>query len=307
MSTEEVIHPLDKETLHLFALKGREKGSPDPFNPNGAPVRRVIQILRDLAKKPLPELRVLDLACGEGVYAIETALRGASVLALDGRTERMNKGKEAAERLKLNRLRFEQNDVRRVNIETHGQFDIVYLLGILYHLDVPDVFYTLENIYAIVQDFVVIDTHISLNGKDKTSYKGSIYMGAKWREHGDNDPEDLRQGRLLASLDNAYSFWFTRESLIKLLGDIGFTSIFECHAPLDPTKQSNRVTLIAMKGKRTRISAYPWMNDKTDEEIKTILLRVIGKISVNPKSFRAILKTSITRFFRSLGYEIRRL
>ena len=43
----------------------------------------------DLTTNPIEQVSVLDLACGEGVYAIEAALRGATVLAIDARTERM--------------------------------------------------------------------------------------------------------------------------------------------------------------------------------------------------------------------------
>ena len=47
----------------------------------------------DLTTNPIEQVSVLDLACGEGVYAIEAALRGATVLAIDARTERMGIGR----------------------------------------------------------------------------------------------------------------------------------------------------------------------------------------------------------------------
>src|SRR6476646_8759794 len=36
-------------------------------------LRRIVQIISDLSQKPLNSLRVLDLACLEGMYAIEMA------------------------------------------------------------------------------------------------------------------------------------------------------------------------------------------------------------------------------------------
>jgi hypothetical protein len=42
-----------------------------------------MQLIRDFAKAPFNELRILDFACGEGVYAIEAALRCANVVAFD--------------------------------------------------------------------------------------------------------------------------------------------------------------------------------------------------------------------------------
>ena len=88
-----------------------------------------MQLTRDLAGRPFETLRILDLGCGEGVYAIEAALRGAEVLALDARTQRMALGAACAARHDVRRVRFVQEDVRRVTRATHGTFDVVYLLG----------------------------------------------------------------------------------------------------------------------------------------------------------------------------------
>src|SRR6185312_7210034 len=101
---------------------------------------------RDLAGRPFDTLRILDLGCGEGAYAIEAALRGAEVLALDARTQRMALGAACAVHHGLRRVRFVQEDVRRLTRTTHGTFDVVYLLGLLYHLDVPDLFSVLEHV-----------------------------------------------------------------------------------------------------------------------------------------------------------------
>ncbi len=303
MLTEDLVFSLDQAALDLFAAKGRESELPDPHNPNGVALRRVMQIVHDLAQRPLADLRVLDLACGEGVYAIETALRGASVLAVDGRTERMSQGQEVATRLGLRHLRFEQNDVRRVRLETHGQFDIVYLLGILYHLDTPDLFETLEHVHALCRDFIVIDTHISLEAQEEAAFRGRAYRGSRWREHEERDPEELRRSRLQSSLDNLHSFRLTRESLVRLLADIGFTTVFECYAPRDPFKPADRVTVAACKGNRAHIAAYPWINGKSDEEIAAILHSPARR---SPRRTGG-LASALNRLLRAAGYEIRRL
>jgi len=105
---EEPLAPLDPETLALFAAKGMPNGagSRDTGNPNGVKVRRVMQITADLSGTPFPRLRILDLACGEGVYSIEAALRGAKVLGIDGRSERMDEEARATARLGLSNVRF---------------------------------------------------------------------------------------------------------------------------------------------------------------------------------------------------------
>src|SRR5262249_42171246 len=93
----QVLRALAPDMLEYFARKGLDMGGPPPpqaGNANGLKVRRITQLALELAARPVEELSVLDLACGEGVYAIEAAMHGASVLAVDGRSERMSHGEE---------------------------------------------------------------------------------------------------------------------------------------------------------------------------------------------------------------------
>ncbi len=104
---------LDEQSLRMFERKGRED-CPDAAagpNPNAVCVRRIMQLVEDFAHKPLAEVRILDLGCGEGVYAVEAALRGCQVTAVDGRPQRMAEGIECARRNGLTNLRFQQQDV----------------------------------------------------------------------------------------------------------------------------------------------------------------------------------------------------
>jgi SAM-dependent methyltransferase len=266
----ESVHALDSETLEPSRSKGHEHGTTvsSEVNANSVKVRRVTLILRDFAGPVGEKLRVLDVACGEGVYAIEAALRGAEVLALDARIERMQHGARAAQRLGLVNVRFEQDDVRKVSAASRGQFDVILFLGILYHL-------------------------------------------CEYREHGDHDPDEVRRTRLLASLDNAVSFWFTKKSLVELLCAAGFTSDLECHAPLEALKPKDRVTLVAMKGTRVRISTYPWVNDKTDDEVEPALRAIEQSLSSKDVSHRGSIKerirNGVNRLLRPLGCEIVRV
>jgi SAM-dependent methyltransferase len=268
MSSEKV-YVLAQDTIDLFASKGG--CTPEIANRNGVKVRRVMQLIRDFSKKPFDQLQILDLACGEGVYSIEAALRGAEVKALDARTERMKEGAKVAEQLGLKNLSFEQADVRNVTLDSHGSKDVVLFLGILYHLDQRDIFPVLGNIYEICNQLLVIDTHIALDGKIKIEYEGRRYEGYQYREHADDDSEEVRKSRLMASLDNPVSFWFTKESLFRLLNDVGFTSVCECNVPLEPFKPVDRITIIASKGERVQVSSYPWVNDKTEDELAQLL------------------------------------
>lgn len=309
----ETVSRLDEETLRLFAAKGAREFSDgrvaaiNEFNQNGVKVRRVMQLTQDLAGKPFNELRILDLACGEGVYAIEAGLRGAEVLAIDGRMDRMAGGIAAAERAGLNNVRFQQADVRHVDRNRFGEFDVVYFLGILYHLDVPDVFNVLENLREMARAFVVIDTHVALRDAEQVEHRGRRYGGCRKREHGDDDTAAERQKHLLMSLDNTFAFWFTRQDLVRLLADTGFTTVTECHAPLEPGKAADRVTLIAHAGKPAWVHAYPWVNQMTEADlaasVKTYALAGAGGMANKPAGRRSLIR----RIVNKAGFDVRRL
>ena len=271
--SDETVHPLDAEALDLFACKGYE-GGPNIAQggpANGVKVRRVLQITRDLGPRPFPELRILDLGCGEGVYAIEAGLRGAQVLALDARTQRMAHGAACAARHGLSNVRFVQQDVRLATRAALGSFDVVYLLGLLYHLDAPDLFHVLDNIYDLCAGLLVIDTLISLSADLQVEWRGQLYDGRRHREHEDDDPAKVRRSRVLRSIDNTFSLRLTKESLLRALGSAGFSSAYECHLPFEPGKAGDRITLVALKGVPVLLSTYPWVNGQSEAEIARAL------------------------------------
>jgi len=272
---EERVQPLDDEARRLFAEKGKQGGPdvPQAGEANAVKVRRVLQVIKDLASRPTAAFRILDAGCGEGVYAIESGLRGAKVVALDARDQRMSEGTACAARHGLDNVNFELGDLRAVSVETHGEFEVILLLGILYHLDVPDVFTVLETMHRMCRELMVIDTFVSTLGAELVQHRGNAYRGERVREHADDDPEEVRRARLLRSIDNTFSFRFTRDSLARLLRDVGFTSVFECLVPLEPGKPADRVTLVAHRGSPVLLSTYPWINGLPEAQIEAYLRR----------------------------------
>jgi SAM-dependent methyltransferase len=228
-------------------------------------LRRVAQIVADLAAVPFHEMRVLDLACLEGLYAVELARRGAQVVAVEGRHTNIEKARLAAEVLGLDRLELLEDDVRAISVERHGQFDVVLCLGILYHLSAPDVMRLSQRLAEVCRRLCVIDTHVSLSGEETYVYEDRPYRGSRYWEH---SPEASREQRLQsswASLDNETSFWLTKQSLLNLLAWSGFTSVYECHVPEEPGKPQDRLTLVALKGLASPLLCAPNLHAAYDE------------------------------------------
>lgn len=261
------------------------------FSGNSLKIRRVLQLASDLTGKPLNQLRMLDLACGPGTYSIEAALHGAKMVAIDARMERMSEGAQAARELGLS-VDFRQGDVRDLQ---HDTFDVVLILGILYHLEAADVASLLKAVSAMT-DTIIIDTHISLAGDSEARINGATYTGHHFREHHSSENEAQRQAKVRASIDNPTSFWFTKKSLVDLLIGSGFTSVMECHAPIEPNKPTDRITLAARRGETISWAGFPWLNEMEQSEIERqfplqrkpgmvvrLLRRVARRITNTPK------------------------
>ncbi len=212
-------------------------------------LRRVVQIVGDLVDGRFDELRVLDLACLEGMYALELAKRGAHVVAIEGREANLEKARFSARVLGLDAaVEFLQEDVRGLSQLRHGEFDVVLCLGILYHLDAPDVFPFVERLAEVCQRALVLDTNVSLRPEDTQRSDGHVYRGESLFEHDPSSTQEERLRAVWSSLDNTSAWIPTKPSLLTLLARAGFTSVYECFVPVEPEKTPARLTLVALRG-----------------------------------------------------------
>lgn len=208
-------------------------------------LRRLLQVGADAVGKPLEQCRVLDLACLEGHYAIEFALHGAKAVGTEGRAVSVAKCDYVREALNLTRLRFVQDDVRNLSKEAYGSFDIVICSGLLYHLTADAVCTLIHTLGQITARVLLLDTFISLDGRESVEVEGGTLQGHFYFEHDEAmDASEL----LWASLDNHDSFWLTEPSLVNLMIDAGFTSVSDVLAPAMPGNLRDRKTYLAMRG-----------------------------------------------------------
>ncbi len=269
-------------------------------------LRRVTQIVSDLFDGRIDGLRILDLACLEGMYALEFARRGAEVVAIEGREANLEKARFAAHALALE-VDFRLGDVRELSRDVHGEFDVVLCLGILYHLDAPDVFHFVERMAEVCRRALIVDTSVAASGNEERTYDEHAYRGTSLFEH---DPSSTAQERLTAvwsSLDNPTAWAPTRPSLLTLLGRAGFTSVSECWVPAEPGKGPTRITLIALRGRPETLCITPQPLEPPDSvpertpvgaRLPSMRLWAAGRFAV-PRPLRA-------RIRRLLGAETRR-
>lgn len=224
-------------------------------------LQRIVQIVSDVSTRPLDSLRVLDLGCLEGLFAIELARRGATVVGVEGREANIAKARFAKHVLELGNLELVQDDIRNVSRATYGEFDVVLCLGVLYHFDTPAVFEVLEHTAEVCRGFAIVETHISTIRPRTFHYRGRHYRGSTLDEPVSSANEHDRR-MLWSSIGNRRSVLLTRESLCNALVHSGFTTVFENHMPVEGDTSPDWVTLLAMKRPRQPLLSAPAVNDR---------------------------------------------
>lgn len=181
--------------------------------------------------------RVIDLGCLEGGYTAAFARLGAeSALGVEARQINFRRCEMVRRTLDLPNLRFEHADVRDVSADSHGQFEVVFAAGILYHLDDP--FQFLESIAGMCTELAVIDTHVAgvesrhCPERDVRQYRGRDYEGGRLVEYEPDLPEHEVEEAIWSAYGNPNSFWLRKEDLVSILGDLGFGRVMQVPTPL---------------------------------------------------------------------------
>lgn len=244
---------------------------PERLAGNARLIRRITQIAADAAGKPLNELRVLDLACLEGQYGIEFARHGADVVLTDVREAHLAKVRFAAEALGLT-IDIRNDDIRNLNTASYGTFDVVLCIGILYHLDAPDVFEVIGRMAGVCRRLLIVDTHVAGWRAHEVEHSGRRYRAARMAEHFRWTTRDQRERNAWASIDNVSSVWLSRPSLVNALQDAGFTSVFACDIPAMPGRLPDRLTLAAIKGTPVSVQNAPAASLARADEVSGLTL-----------------------------------
>jgi SAM-dependent methyltransferase len=238
---------------------------PDLVGGSEVRLRQISQLVADVVQAPIGELRILDLGALEGLFSLEFARRGASVVAIEGREANLEKIRFAKEVLELDRLELRLEDVRTLDRERHGEFDVVLCLGLLYHLDAPDLFLLLERMRDVCRLATVIETRIHRYPMARREYEGRPYWGVVGIEP-PAGTAPLSSTTLWSSIGNPKSFELTRASLCNALSDVGYSSVVECHMPPYLTDEP-RGTFVAFRGPRRSVLTTPALNERPDDRL----------------------------------------
>jgi hypothetical protein len=188
------------------------------------------------------------------------------VLGIEGRESWLEVARRQKQVTSLDNVDFVQDDVRNLSKDKYGEFDIVLCLGILYHLDAPDVFDFVKRVSDVCRGFAIIETHFATTPSEPREWRGKRYWGYSTHEHQPGTTPENKLKALGASLDNDQSFQLTQASLCNLLRHVGFTSVHDCRNPIanmyvgagrEFKIWGNRITVAAIKGQPVNLTVNP--------------------------------------------------
>lgn len=187
---------------------------------------------------PSHPLRIVDLGSLEGGLSLELAHEGWNVLGVEGREANFEKAELIRRYYDLANLRFALRDVKTLDPERDGVFDVVVCCGLLYHLDDP--FSFLETLSRLTArgGLLFLDTHVAPKGSTKVAEVGDLTtVEHDGRTYDGRWAHEPREGNVLdqhwSAVSNDRSFWPTRRSLIRGVYHAGFHSIMELYGMWD--------------------------------------------------------------------------
>lgn len=168
----------------------------------GQPFREVIfaEILKTLNPGTL-----VDLGAGHCTFSVIARNLGFKVTAIDARTVRVPKDLPSD-------IGFIESNVLDVDLE---QYDIICILGLLYHLTLTE---QIQLLQKCKNKTVIIDTHLTAATFVETDgYLGQYYQEAKTEKQLLENPR--------AAFTTLQSFWHSYQSFYKLIENSGFSEI----------------------------------------------------------------------------------
>lgn len=196
------------------------------------------RVLRTVFPGDKSRLRLADLGCLEGGYAVEFARMGFQVLGLEVRASNIAACRYVKARTNLPNLEFVQDDAW--NIAKYGCFDAVFCCGLLYHLDEPRRF--LGILAEVTRKLLILHTHFATEAEttSTTKYKLSridkneSLPGRWYTEFADDKAFQNRENARWSSWGNRRSFWIQREYLLQTIQEVGFDLVLEQYDWLGP-------------------------------------------------------------------------
>ncbi len=202
-------------------------------------------IIQPMFGQRYAQTSVIDLACHQGYFSLNLAARGCQpVVGLDARESHVRDAALIAEIQGHEQFSTVHSDIHKVDTEALGQFDIVLMLGLIYHLENP--VGAIRTAHALTKEVCLIETQVvpGMTGfVDWGNYefvrplKGNFGVIDETDEtHG---PEASTQGICLAP---------STETLLWIMQKVGFDRVELISPPADGYEQHRHFKRVMVAG-----------------------------------------------------------
>jgi SAM-dependent methyltransferase len=214
--------------------------------------------------------KIVDLGCLEGGYATEFARLGLDSTGIEIRESNIANAEYIRSKTNLPNLRFVRDDAW--NVGKYGPFDIVFCVGLHYHIE--DQLRFLQEMSRACGKAIFIDTHVAPEFDDDpavTTFNLSeltVHEGLPGRWYYEHDLDTASGAPELeklkwASWSNRRSFWPTKGGLIFAMRTAGFAVVVEDFDQL----LNNPVQALSPQGWNYRQSRAMFVGIKTGEAV----------------------------------------
>jgi SAM-dependent methyltransferase len=189
-----------------------------------------------------PDATVLDLGCNEGWFAHRALDWGATrVVGIDVRASNLRRATLVRDHFGIpeERLRFECSNVHELDVERLGGFDLVLMLGLIYHLEDP--FGALRVARALTRGTIVIESQLTAHNEPLKVGWGTTDqfrdVAGHWAAVYEPPDEQAEKGNPLASYGGVVSLVPNRAALLEAIGVVGFREPRMLAAPRGGNRQ----------------------------------------------------------------------
>ncbi len=226
--------------ISKFDYKGNTYGGKNDYTTVRISMLNLPETLKEISFKDKRVLELGPLECGNTIKLED--LGAKEIVSVEGRVENFVKSCVIKNIYQLNKTTLYYDDARNISQEKYGKFDVAVVLGLLYHLENPEML--LKKI-GEMSDALVLATHYAdanspyPNAKEFTITDGNIkYKGRVYSEDPGYDPN--------AGLQN-FSVWPYEEDLIQMVKNSGFKNVTVIGKNPDPNEQYKLIYIVAKK------------------------------------------------------------
>ena len=212
--------------------------------------RMIAPYAREALEAADGEGNALDIACNEGLISQRLLDWGAGrVLGVDTRELNIRRARLIRDQLGISakRLKFDQRDLFDLDPASDGQFDVVAMLGIVYHLENP--VGAIRLAHALTRGVCLIESQVIDDGApiEWTTPDGESRSAAA-RVAVYREPDEETKLSPLAAMPGVVSLIPTRAALVEMVSAAGFSSVAVVDPPRDAHpehRNGNRAVVIA--------------------------------------------------------------